>query len=93
MFKGSFFYHQNHLDEFENKFIITDMKWFADVLNLIMNEASNKDNEFESIKRVLCGENVQVWKYDTLKQKLGQLIQADKVFFYYLFYFESLPSL
>ena len=59
------------------KYIITDLNWYAYVLNALTN-GPLKSEKYEKINR-LIGKNIHIWEENNLKETLGKLISNYKV--------------
>jgi hypothetical protein len=70
-----------------NEYIITDLNWFSQVLQILSN-GSVESEKNEKINR-LIGKNIRIWDEKTLKEILSKLISNYKVnrrnhFFFHL---------
>lgn len=59
----------------KSKYIVTDLIWFTQAINLILNSAKASIYSIED----LLPENTQIWKYSDLKETLSKLLPNEEI--------------
>lgn len=71
--KGDYFLSENDSDL---KYIITDLKWFSKVLDILSNSQMKSD---DYNMKSLIGKNVPIWTREKLAKELNNLTTENKV--------------